>query len=367
MNVLLITTHLNAGGITSYLSTLAKGLMKYGHNVHIASSGGNKESALTQMGVKCLTLNIRTKSELSPKVYSSIKPLRQYIENHNIQIVHAHTRVTQVIGTLLRRNMGVPYVSTCHGFFKPKWARKKFPCWGEGVIAISPPVHKHLKDDLGVAEKDIHLIPNGIDAEEFKPFDDGKRNKARNEYGLRDEQVIGLVARYSEVKGQDILIRAMPEILRVLPEVKLLLAGQGKTEGRLKEIVKELNLDHAVIFRPIVGQTADLLPIFDLCVMPSRQEGLGLSIMEAQSSGVPVIATNVGGIPSIIENDRTGILVPPENSEELAEATIKLLKDADKMKKLGTAGREFIHQHFSAEGMVSATIKLYEDLSGVNG
>ena len=362
MNILFITTHLNTGGITSYLSTLSKGLIKRGHCIHIASSGGNMEKYFLSDRVKLVDLNIRTKSELNPRIYLALRPLKQYIEENNIDIVHAQTRITQVMGTLLKKTTRRPFVSTCHGFFKTRLSRKYLPCWGDAVIAISSPVEHHLLDDFGVPQQKIHLIESGIDLDEFTPVDEKMKAQHRDRFDLGNEPIIGMIARLSDVKGPDILIEAMKSVLEHIPNAKLLLVGEGRMEGALRMLVRRLELMEHVQFFSVVSKTQEMLPLFDIFAMPSRQEGLGLSIMEAQASGLPVIASRVGGIPSLIEDGKTGILVEPENPDGLAEAIIKLFNDKDRLGIIGAAGREFIRSHYSANQMVDKTVELYKSL-----
>ena len=362
MNILFVSTHLNAGGITSYLFTMAKGLARRGHHVHVATSGGNMEEEFSSVGVKLLTLNIRTKSELDPRIYFALFPLARYIRENNIDLIHAQTRITQVMGVWLKKMTGVPFISTCHGFFKTRLSRRFLPCWGDAVIAISKAVEEHLKHDFKVAGEKVFLVESGIDLQEFSLIDEGARKERRARFHLGDDPVVGIVARLSDVKGQDILVEAMSKVVPHIPSAKLLLVGEGKMEGALRDKVRRLNLSDHVRFFSIVDKTYEMLALFDIFAMPSRQEGLGLSIMEAQAAGLPVVASRVGGIPSLIEDGKTGVLVEPENPEELAVAIIRLFQDRARMKAIGIAGREFIEETFSADKMLDKVIKLYQQL-----
>ncbi|MCK5180215.1 MAG: glycosyltransferase family 4 protein [Candidatus Omnitrophica bacterium] len=366
MNILFLSTHLNAGGITSYLFTMSKGLIRRGHQVHVATSGGNMEKEFSSIGVKLLTLNIRTKSELDPKIYFALSLLAKYIRENEIDLIHAQTRVTQVMGAWLKKLTGKPFISTCHGFFKTRLSRRVVPCWGDCVIAISTAVEKHLKDDFKVREERVFLIESGIDLEQFSLIDQSSRKELRARFDLGNAPVVGIVARLSDVKGQDILVEAMSRIVRDIPDAQLLLVGEGKMERALRENVERLNLNDHVRFFSIVDKTYEMLSLFDIFAMPSRQEGLGLSIMEAQAAGLPVVASRVGGIPSLIEDGNTGVLVEPENPDELAGAIVKLFGDRARMNTIGMAGREFIKETFSADKMLDKVIYLYQQLAGKN-
>jgi glycosyltransferase involved in cell wall biosynthesis len=364
MRILYLTTHLNAGGITSYLLTLAEELIKHGHAVYIISSGGQLSERFRQLGVGLKEINIRTKSELSIKIYGNLSTVNRFIKDNKIDIIHAQTRVTQVMGQCLRLIYGYRYLSTCHGYFKTRLIRRLAPCWGEAVVAVSAAVKEHLCTDHNISSRKIHLIVNGVDVRRYDNTDSNQRRERRRALGLFNEPVIGNIARLSDIKGQDVLINAMPAILKEIPQCKLIIVGKGKWERKLTELVKTLSLEDSVLFNPTCEQTQDFLCIFDIFAMPSRQEGLGLSILEAQAAGVPVIATRVGGIPHIIEDGKTGILIEVQNSEKLARAAIKLLQDIDLCRKIATAARNFVVQNFSSGQMAARTINLYEDLLG---
>jgi glycosyltransferase involved in cell wall biosynthesis len=352
MKILFLTTHLNSGGITSYLTTLLKGCRRQGHACYLAASAGNMSGVIKNSGIVLWTLNMRTKSELSPRIYAVLFRLSREIRKNGIEVIHAQTRVTQVMAAWLSLLTGTPFVSTCHGFFKTRWFRKVFPCWGSAVIAISPAVKQHLIEDFGVSPAKVHLIPNGIDMEDFV-------QRGNIEAFKRDGPVIGIIARLSDVKGHAVLIRAMPEILCYDPAARLWIVGEGRMRADLKRLVQSCAVGASVNFYPVVNHTQDFLGQFDVFVMPSLQEGLGLSVMEAQASGLAVVASRVGGLPSLIEDGRTGYLVPPNDPAALAKAVIRVLKDPQEARRMGERARDFIRTHFSADKMVTETLGVY--------
>ncbi len=366
MNILFLTTHLNSGGITSYLLTLTRGLIGKGHKVFLATSGGNREDAFLTLGACHLKMNIRTKSEADPRIYLALFPLRKFIRANKIDVIHSQTRVTQVVGYLIGRMTHIPYGTTCHGFFKRRFFRWLFPCWGEHVIAISLAVKNHLIEDFGVPEQKIILIESGIEIENFPVVTNEERRAAKRKFQLENNFTIGMIARLSDVKGQDVLIKAMPLMLKEISQARLCLFGEGREEKKLRALVKGLNLENVVLFFPTVSKTRDSLSLLDVFVMPSRQEGLGLSIMEAQAAGLPCVASRVGGIPSLIEEGKTGFLVEPENEKALAEKLITVFKDQRLRQEVGIAARAFVQKNHSAQKMVEETLGVYEKLSKEN-
>lgn len=363
MNILILTTHANTGGITSYILTLAEGLVKSGHKVLVASSGGDCVPLMEAVGIRHIKINIRTKSEIHPKLSLSLGPLARLVREEGINVIHAQTRVTQVLGFFLSRMTGVAMITTCHGFFRPRWFRRIFPCWGKMVIAISKPVLQHLKADFGVAQNKICLIPNGIDLNRFVVADDQRRRQARQELGINHAPLIGIIARLSDVKGIEVLIKAMPDVLKRIPLAQLIIVGQGPEEENLKKLTQDLALTGQIHFKNIIHQAQDLLPAFDVFVMPSLMEGLGLSVIEAQACGIPVVASRIGGLIDLIEDGKTGYLVPVNDPAFLAARVVDLLQNHAQSRVMAQQARLNIEQHYSSQNMLKETVKVYEQYS----
>lgn len=361
MNILFLSTHLNIGGISSYLLTLGKGLKKRSHNLYIASSGGQLENRVIEEGMEFIRIPIKTKSEISPKILFSFIKLSQLLKEKDINIIHAHTRVTQVLASWLCYFSHIPYVSTCHGFFRPHFWRKVFPLWGEVVIAISDSVKEHLIKDFGIIPQKIRLIYNGIDLERFGIAQQEAKREAKEKLGLRDGPVVGIISRLSDVKGHIYLISAMKLIFERVPNAQLLIVGEGKEKKNLIEKVKKLGIEKNTIFMPSVENTSSVLSAMDLFVMPSLQEGLGLSIMEAMACGLAVVASEVGGIRNLIRDGFNGSLVKPKDIKKLYEVILELLKDKDKARLYGLNAHKTIANNFSQEKMVLETERVYSE------
>jgi glycosyltransferase involved in cell wall biosynthesis len=357
MNILLIANHLNVGGISSYLFTLATGLKQKGHQVYLASSGGELENKFNAAGITHFKVCLNTKKEVSPKIIFSFLKLRKEIKKFKIDLVHSNSRTTQVLGNLLSRYLALPHIFTCHGFFKPKLSRRLFPCWGENVIAISQEVKQHLISDFKLNAGKISVINNGIDTKNFGDF--SERSNLRQKLGIDDAVLVGIIARLSDVKGHIYLIQAMARVRDNFPTAKLLIIGEGKMKDGLIKKVDELGLRDNALFISEVKNTKDMLAAMDIFVMPSLQEGLGLALMEAMAQGLAVIGSAVGGIKSLIQDKVNGLLVAPADVPGLTEAIIKLLKDSSLRQGLGSNARKFIMDNFSKEKMVDHTEKVY--------
>ncbi len=361
MKILFLTTHMNTGGITSYLLTLSGGLVKAGHQVVVVSSGGDCVAALERVGGRHYQFDIKVKSEAHPKLWLALPKLLDVVKREQINIIHAQTRVTQVIGEFISALTKVPMLSTCHGFFRPRFFRRILPCWGRSVIAISRPVEEHLLKDFHLPQAKVCFIPNGIEVAQFKFTTPQERQLKRQQWRITADPVIGIIARLSVVKGIDTLLRAMPLVLASLPTAQLMIVGEGPDKARLQGIAEELGLSLHVRFDSIVNQTADILGAFDVFVMPSLQEGLGLSVMEAQAAGIAVIASNVGGLPDLVKDGHTGFLVKPADAQALAQAIVRMLNNPAQAQLMAKQARIQVETNFDSKEMTLQVIKLYEE------
>ncbi len=359
MNILYLTNHLNTGGITSYLYTLSKSFLAQGHRVYILSSGGNLVEKFESIGVRHFDFGFRLKSDADLRIYWQMPHLKA-LKDLDITVIHSQTRATQILAERYASRLKAPHVSTCHGFFKRKIARMLFPCWGKQVVAISRAVEQHLIRDFQVDPSQVVLIPNGIDISEFVLPTQEVKDTVRAKYQVKGAPVIGIIARLSDVKGHPDLIRAFKILLPQFPDAQLHLIGEGPEEDNLRRLVESLALTNHVVFSKIVNRTVEILPMLDVFVMPSLQEGLGLSVLEAQAMGLPVVATRVGGLPDIVEDRRTGILVEPRNPKALSEAICEVLRNPVRAWDMGRAARMFVEKKYSSAQMFRLTYGLYQ-------
>jgi len=368
MKILFLTTHLRFGGITTYVASLAGRLKGLGHKMYVASGGGDMVADIERSGIEHVKMAVDTSSELNPGLLAAGLKLKRVIKERDIDIIHAHTRVTQILTCLVCRTIPVSQrpavVTTCHGFFKPKFMRRIFPGWGDKVIAISEPVREHLVNDLHVSKEKVITIYNGVNINRFiYPVTTEQKAEYKKASGLDQEQpVVGIIARLSPVKGQKYLIKAFKHILNKVPEARLVIIGDGPDKQMLMDLIKELGIEKSVKLLPATRDTAPLLAAMDVFVMPSLQEGLGLSIIEAMAGGLPVVASDVGGIYTVVKEGQTGFMVPPKDDNTLSEAILKLLGDNTLCKKMGEQGREFVENNFSINTMGQQVEELYENL-----
>ncbi|MBI1870453.1 MAG: glycosyltransferase family 4 protein [Chlamydiae bacterium] len=358
IKVLLVASHLDAGGITSYLLTLAKALKEKGVDPFIASGGGQFERSTD---LAHFNIGIHTKSELSLHVLKGAWRMKKIIQEEGIQLIHAQTRVAAVTSFIASHLCGIPFLTTAHGFYRPHRGRKIFPCWGDAVIAISSHVRDHLEKDFKVSHEKIHLIYNGTDLSKLNhlPLEEEKMEFRRQYHLDKDIPTIGIIARLSPVKGHRFLLEALHALSKVR-KLQCLVVGDGPSRKEFLDDLTRFNLKNIVRWIPWTDHSWEVLSLLDVFVLPSLQEGLSLSILEAQAAGVPVVASNVGGISEVVVDGKTGILVPPQDSQALERTLNKMLEDPALARHMGSQGREHVSQKFNLDRMTDKVIALYE-------
>lgn len=232
-------------------------------------------------------------------------------------------------------------------------------CKLKTLIAVCRASQQLMIDHFGIAPEHTAAIYNGIDVEAFDAL---TQQSEPPTFGNPNEIILGTVGRLSPQKGYDTLLDAMPQILALVPNTRLIVAGEGPEEENLKTQAQKNGVAHAVDF---VGMRADvpvLLTTFDLFVLPSRYESFPISILEVMAAGKPIVSTHVDGIPESVAHNETGLLVAPENSTELAQAVCTLLKDQNLRDRMGKAARERVKAHFTLAQQVAATQNVYATL-----
>ncbi len=366
MKILLLTTHLNLGGISTYVVTLAKYLKLKGVDVIVASSGGSMLAELDKAGVSHYFLNIRTKNEISPKLFLSMPRLLEIVEDEGVTHIHSHTRIAQVLGLLTAKMKNIHYVSTCHGFYKRRIGRLFLPAWGERVVAISDPVREHLVNKFKVNKSKIKLIYNGVEPDKFMArVTDRDKEEIRRYFNVEDGgNVVGGVSRLEKVKGYQYLIRAIPYILKECPDTKFILVGDGTYRKKLVRLAERLGVEDKIVFTGKVEDVDIILGLIDIFVHPAIwEEGFGLAVLEAMAAGKPILASNTGGVYALVKDGVNGWLLKPKSIDEIAINVVKMIKESALMKKMGESSREFAVSKFSMSRMADEMISLYRELN----
>ncbi|HEY6290476.1 MAG TPA: glycosyltransferase family 4 protein [Terriglobia bacterium] len=350
------------------LLLLARGLGKRGYEQRIVCPEGS-------------ALEVRARAEgfvvlsLRPcglRKLSSMLALRREVRRDGFHVLHAHDGHGQTLSALASLGLSVRRVATRRVTFMPHGVgrslglhRLQYGSTCDAVVAVS----RFIQDLLvrsGVAASKIEIIPDGIEIPAKLP-DATLRARMRRQWGLDPEAfVIGHAGAFTHEKGQDTLLEAFLQAGGAVAGAQLLLAG----EGPLRSAPKILGLlGQTRGCTRVLGWLEDLTPFFaalDLYVMPSRAEGLGSSVLLAMAHGLPVVASRVGGIPEVVEEARTGWLVPPASPSALAEALAAAASDRERLRRLGACARERARE-FSDDTMVNRTEALYSRLTSARG
>ncbi len=351
VNVLYIIWSLALGGAERVVINLAKGLDRVRFNpvVCCLNDEGQFAGELKSEGIKVIALNKQGKFDVS-----IINKLVKVIKENNISIVNTHLWGANFWGRIAARKAGVPVIiATEHNSDTWKtWLHFILDRWISGftdkIIAVSASVRDFYVSSGITAEK-IEVIYNGIDAADFKP----KNSK--------EETVLAIIGRLVEQKGHRYLFEAL-NALNGQHKIKLLVVGDGPLKDSLHDIVSNLRLEDRIVFTGFRKDVPELLKKIDVLVMPSLREGLPIIALEAMAAGVPVVATKVGGIPELITDGKTGVLVEPRNPKALEDGIIRIIDDANLMNEIIHNARKRVEEEFNVNTMAGKTQLLYENI-----
>jgi len=232
------------------------------------------------------------------------------------------------------------------------------------VIAISEQVRRSLQMG-GVRPDRVRVVYSGIDCSTLSPDDCGQDERSR--LGLPAQAlVLGTVANLFARKGYEVMLRALPMILKSSPGIHYLIVGSGDAayEARLRAMVKDLRLERRVHFAGFQDSVYPCLAAMDVYVHPALLEGFGIAVLEAMAMRKPVVATRTGGIPEIVQEGKTGILVPPGEPNKLAQAIVDLLQDSTRRVAMGRSARNRVETMFTVEAMMDKLTAAYGLLLG---
>jgi len=344
---------------------LARELRKAGYRFKFVVQPGSPlhEKAAAE-GLPVLPLSMKTEMSVGAAFR-----LSRAMKKEGCLLAHFHDAHAVSVGGLACRWAHVPIrIISRRVDFPLKtnvFSRKKYTRDVDAIIAISQGVRNVLVKG-GIKPGVIEVVPSGID---FSPFE-GRLSKdfLRNEFGFApDDFLAGIVAALEDHKGHKYLIEAASIIKRRAPKVKIIIVGKGSLEYELDQQARGLQVHDLVFFLGFREDVPRILASLDAFVLSSYLEGLGTSILDAMASRLPVVATDVGGIPEVVVHNETGILVPPRNPEALAEALIRLHDDRALALRLGEKGYKVVHEKFSSESMACRIIAVYQRIAHRKG
>ena len=368
MKILLMLSSIAMGGTERNIVSVAPYFKKAGVDVMLCTLNKRRDSPLAEVfsstGIERFDLGAKRMTD-----FRALRKLAILLREKKIDLVHAEDQDTIIYSGLARRLFNVPALMTRHVLQEPahSWKtamRSKMVFWSarygvNRVITVSEVVRQHFSKQAGVPLKRIHTIYNGI---EIEKFDIGKsQRELRTELGWEVGCPIAIfISVLRPGKGFEVLFEAIPKIRKTLPGFQLKLVGSGELEAELRR--QAAPLGDAVEF---LGQRMDipqLLGASDVLIQSSWSEALPTVLIEAGAAAIPVVATNVGGTAEIVEDARSGYVIPAGDSEMLANRTIEILLSPDLKHRMGRHAREHVSKTFSLEKQARETIALYESV-----
>ena len=362
-----------AGAVVNGLSSV---LAQKGHEISIFTASVNSKDKFEEYnGIKVYRYGTNFSIASGRFSFGLLKnPLK-----YSTDLVHVHITVPMgdIAGLRCAKKKNVPFVVTYHGdlqedmggfirkasvYFYNKYILNKVLSYADVIIS---PSEYYINESrfLGKYRDKIVVIPNGINV---KDFDIGySKEECRKKLSLPlNDEIILFLGKISLHKGPDVLIKAMPKIIKEVPDAKLVLVGSGGMREELEMLSKKLSIEKNVKFAGFVGDTFEKALYYkaaDVFVFPSFMEIFGIVNLEAMCCGIPIVASKVGGIPEVVKDGENGLLVPPRDPEALADAIIYLLENEAVRDRMGKNGRERV-KGYSWGRIAEETEKVYLDL-----
>ena len=361
------------GGGQTALLLLAENLDRSRFEVVISSGGdGPLAEEARQKGITYVSVSLGKQLSLRP-----LREIAGVLKENKIDILHTHGGIAGLYGRSAARRARTPaVVHTLHGIhylhYRNPFLRRLYVLLERRYSRTTDRLVLVCQSDLRQArthrlapEGKMTVILNGTD---FRPeLEANDIARRRIELGwLPDWPVIGTVARLHRQKGVVNLLRAAPKILNAFPEVRIAVVGDGPQGGSLRREAQRLGLDGHLLFLGERKDAASFMALFDMFVLPSLWEGLPFVLVEAAAWGKPIVATAVDGVTEILEDGRTGLLVPPKNPSALADAAIRLLKDKERARRLGETARTLVPPRFPLRRMIEQTQNIYLEVMARN-
>lgn len=353
------------GGQNQVLLTV-NGLAEAGHEAMLLAHEDGELRRRAGEGLRFLGFSPRSEFDIQAGWQ-----LAGVLKDRTPDVVHAHDpmAVSLVAMAMQMRGTSGPsplVVASRRVDFHLK--RHAFSRWKYGhvdvFIAASRMIAGILEHD-GIAADRIEVVHDGVN------IDSIDRQPAIDAHGAfwlpSGAPLVGNVAALAPHKGQRHLIDAMRLVVREMPDARLLVIGDGELRDTLQQQVAELGLERHVTLTGFRNDALGLMRSLDLCVMSSVTEGLGSAVLEAMACERAMVGTRAGGIPEVIEDDVTGLLVPPRDHEAMAAAVVRLLRDPDRRAQMGAAGRARVVSEFSVDALVQGTARVYQERSEGRG
>lgn len=301
--------------------------------------------------------------------WGAVSAIKHLLRRERIDLVHCHLYHANLYGRIAAWLAGVPAVVSVHNTYTRvklhrRLLNRLLARVTARIIAVSDETRRDILRYDGVPDEKVVTIYNGIDVR--RVASGLTRAQARQRLGIGEQSIaVGCVGRLEEQKGHRFLFEALAILGREAPplaaRIRTLVVGDGRLRGQLEDQVRALALEPRVTFLGTRSDVPDILKALDLYVMPSRWEGLSIAMLEAMAAELAVIISDVGGVGRVLGNDEFGLRVPPADPRRLAQAIRDLAEQPARREALGRAARQRVVDAFSAEAMIAAISRTYEE------
>ena len=328
----------------------------------VCSSEGHLTEKLDEIKIpyRIIKMRLWRKGKYFPWIPYIVMCLAKLIKEERISIVHSNSHSDAPYGILACRFRKIPVISHIRDIIQPDKIGKYLLKHANRIITVSNAAADAFKDIKNKSEK-LVVINNSIDLDSFKPSGD-----VRGELCIpMDDMVIGIVGQISKLKGHDVFLRAASIILKKNKNVKFLITGEVRRErdqGLCEALINKLNLRENVIFAGFRNDIANVMSAIDILAFPTLKESFGRSAIEAMAQRKPVVASNIGGVPEIVVDGKTGILVSPGDAEELANGLLALINDKKKREDMGNEAFKVVREKFDIRDMINKIENVYKEL-----
>jgi len=364
-SVLFIHGITEIGGAERELLTLVDALPRFGyHPVVVCPDAGPFVKELNQRGIETQRAPMPPWRKLFayPMRPGGVRRLREVIAAVRPALLHVND-IWWLPQTLRAAagsaGAGVPIVAHVRQEIEPDKARQYELDRADLVLPVSRQIQRSLEAG-GVRSERLRVLYSGLDMSHVPEQSDGREIRSR--FGIPlDAPLLGTVANLFPRKGYEVMLRALPDILAASPEAHYLIVGSGGAayERTLRALVTSLGVEGRVHFAGFQESVYLCLAALDVYVHPALMEGFGIAVVEAMAMSKPVVATSTGGLPEIVREGETGLLVPPGDSEGLERAVSALLRDPPRRQALGQAGRARVESCFTADAMMNSLTAAY--------
>jgi L-malate glycosyltransferase len=376
--ILILNTQMEAGGAQKSLLILAQGLTRRGHSVTVVTMY-DKNSYIpifrNQYGVPIVDLQMKVQGNALRKTQAFLRGLKKLydtIRQNDIDTLQTFNDYSNIIGPFIGWLAAVPVrVSSERGMLRNVNGVVRLLdrfITNTSLVHIMTTVSESMRDfcveEQRIKPEKIVIIPNSVDVQKYSlKVNLDQKNQFIQQFGIDAYSfIVTIVARLSLVKGHMYLLQAIPRILQRLPDVHFLIVGDGPLHAQFKKRIEDENINTHVHMLGVRHDVPMILACSDLFVLASLSEGMPNVILEAMAAGVPIVATKVGSVPEIIENEEIGLLIPPADPQALALAVIELAKNPTKMARMSLLAQQKAISEFSQDRNISAYESLYEKL-----